>query len=91
MDVHAEAKTGIHRSHVNYNRETNYPLEFNRTPLLGCSIGRKDCAGPGSLGLFLKINGKYYGLTCKHVVAPLNLSISRMHIFSNNVATKLTN
>ncbi|OBT58574.1 hypothetical protein VE04_01387 [Pseudogymnoascus sp. 24MN13] len=73
LDVHAEAKTGMLFPQLTYDVDRVIPLEFKQTPKVGCSIGNA-CIGAGTLCLYLKIRGEMYGLTCKHVLLPMDLT-----------------
>jgi hypothetical protein len=78
LDVHAEAKTGRLYPQVTYSIDAVVPSEFKQTPKVGCSIGNAS-TGAGTLCLYVKIQGKMYGLTCKHVLLPMDLTAPGMH------------
>lgn len=53
---------------MNYTPSEIYPLDFARVPKIGASIGAAGTGLAGSIGLFIKVNGHNYAITCQHVV-----------------------
>lgn len=68
-DVHAEVKTGQIFDLAWYNSSQHFPLDLQRVPKMGASMGNSCYSDrAGSLCLFLKIDSDNYALTCQHVV-----------------------
>jgi len=77
LDVQVEIKEGLFITTVRHTPGDPLPLKtpYDKIPRIGTSIGPQlQSANPnerraaGTLGLYLKIDEKFYALTCSHVV-----------------------
>jgi hypothetical protein len=78
-DVQVEIKEGLFHTTARHNVYDPVPLAvpYEKIPRIGTSLGvgsqlqsenPDQLVASGTLGLYLKINEKFYALTCEHVV-----------------------